>query len=229
MKSWIQLFADTVHTYYGVPIEVATGEDNTFFGLEHHPLDLDGPWPILALLQDRVRPDVVIFQVFSVLPEALELESFNPLTGKGGYLSLNQQELAGLVSLLQMYAQQLPPARRSTQSMFGKIEDSRLSDFHLHPEWFPHTKRYHYYQIYDPLAESTESSIDTILILSTGHTGPPEVPSNLFFQIAQFPKQALQDQSFTPLDHALSRIHLDRSGMQELASLLQAHLDQLYG
>jgi hypothetical protein len=112
--------------------------------------------------------------------------------------------------------------------MFRKIEDSRLADFHLHPEWFPNTKRYYYYQIHDPLAESMESDTATILILSTEQTGPLQAPWYCF-QIAQFPRQALRNPSFTPLDHALARIHLDRNGMQELASLLQTRLNQSLG
>jgi hypothetical protein len=229
MSTWIQLSTDKVHTFYRVPIEVAAADDNTFFGLEHHPLDLDGPWPLLAFLQDSAHPGVVMFHIFSIPPEALEFEGFNPLADRGGYLSLERQELVDLVSLLRACAQRLPPAHKSDQKMFRRIEASELADLHLHPEWFPNTKRYHYYQVYDPLAETRENSTATILILSTGHTGPPQALSNLYFKIASFPLQALQNPSFTPLDHSLARIHLDRSGIQELASLLQAQLDHLVG
>lgn len=227
MRTWIQLTAEKAHTLYRVPTKIAAADNNAFFGLVHHSLDLDGPWPLVAFLQDDAYSGVIAFHIFSVLPEALEFEGFNPLTEKGGYLSLKRQEVAGLIDLLRLYAQRLPSMRKIEQKMFGKIEDSELADFHLHPEWSPNTKRDHYYQVYDPLVELRKNSTATILIFSTGHTGPSEAPSNLFFQIGRFPKQALQDASFTPLDHSLARINLDRSGMQELASLLEACLDHL--
>jgi len=107
--------------------------------------------------------------------------------------------------------------------MFKQIEDSKLADFRLHPEWFPGSKQYHYYQVYDPLTEMEENITGTILIFSID----PIAPSRLFFQVVSFPLQKLQDGSFNPLDDALARIHLDRNGMQELTSLLQTHLDHI--
>jgi hypothetical protein len=227
MGNWIQLAPKLVHNFYCVPFEIATAEGNTFFGMERHPCDLDGPWPFLALLRDNLRPDIVTLHIFNLVPEALEFDGFNPLTETGGSLTLEHKGLVDLVSLLREYAQQLPATHESDHKMFKKIEDSEASDFHLHPEWFPNSRRYHYYQNYNPLDRSNGSSAVTILILSLGPT--QQATSRLSLKIASFPLQKLQDPSFNPLDDSLARIHLDRNGMQELAALLRAQLDHLTG
>ncbi len=168
MTTWIQLTKDKTHSFYRVPLELAEAGDNDFFGTEHHPLDIEGPWPFLAFLRNRDQPRVFTFQIYTIEAEALEFEGFNPLAETCGALSLNRQALADLVSLLLMYAQRLPPVNNISQKMFKQIEDSRRTDFHLHPEWFPNSRDYYYYQTYDPLGESRADSIATILVLSTG-------------------------------------------------------------
>lgn len=225
MTTWIQLTKDKSHSFYRVPIELAEADDNNFFGTEHHPLDIDGPWLFLAFLRNRDQPRVFTFQIYTIEAEALEFEGFNPLAETCGALSLNRQALADLASLLLMYAQRLPPVNNISQKMFEQIEDSRQTDLHLHPEWFPNSRDYCYYQTYDPLGESRADSIATILVLSTGQCSQP--PSRLYFKIAQFSLDALQDPSFDPLDYSLPRINLDRSGMQELAGILEVQLANL--
>jgi hypothetical protein len=226
MKAWIQIPADKAHSFYRVPLEAATAEGNTFFGLEHHPFDIDGPWPFLAFLKDTTHPSVVTFCIFTIPPEALEFEGFNPLTETAGGLNMDGQTLASLIDLLQNYASRLPPAE-SNQEAFKSIEAETIADFRLHPEWFPNSERYYYLQTKDPLGGAGENPIVTVLILSTKRTRTPQAAFRLSLEIASFPSQKLQDPSFNPLDHALPQIHLDRNGVQELASLLQERLDHL--
>ena len=224
MKAWIRVAGEKAHSFYAVPLEVAAAEGNTFFGLEHHPFDIDGPWPFLAFLKDTAHPNIVTFCIFTIPPEALEFEGFNPLTETGSHLSLDSQTLASLVDLLQNYAVRLPPAE-SDQKVFKALEAITIADFRLHPEWFPDSERYHYLQAYDPLGEKEKNPTVTVLILSTKRARTPQAAFRLSLKIASFPPQKLQDPSFNPLDHALPQIRLDRNGMQELAFLLQERLD----
>jgi hypothetical protein len=230
METWIQLSADEARTFYSIPIELAMKDGNSFFGLKHHPLDLDGPWPLLAFLQDKNHPDVVTFHASRILPEVQELEGFNPLleTRVGGHISLKRENLVGLVNLLREYSLQLSVIQQNNEKMFKKIEDSELLNFHLHPERFASSKRLHYYQVYNPL-EGLEKNSTTILIFSTRYTGSQNVPSALSLKIASFPLKNLQNPSFNPLENSLPQVHLDRSGMQELSSLLHWQLVHLVG
>lgn len=223
MKTWIQLSHNKAHTFYRVPLKIARADHNNFYGMKHNPYDTDGPWPLIAFLQDETSPNILIFQIYSIPPQALEFEEFNPLTEPGGNLSLTKQELVDLIELLEKYTQRLPLFNAKSQKMFKKIEDPELTTFRLHPEWFPRTKRYHYYQIYDPLNQSNKNTNETILILSIDSL----VLSHIFFRIVSFPLKELRNSSFNPLRDALARIHLDRNGLQELASLLRERLSDL--
>lgn len=218
MKTWTQLSPDEARNFYYIPAEIVNNDDNVFFGMEHHPRDLDGPWPLLVFLRDTTHSHCVRFHIFSVLPEAQEFQGFNPLLETGGHLVLDSQSLTDLVDLLREYSRQLPSPPRNNQKMFERIEDSRLRDFHLHPEWFPNSEQSYYRQIYDPLFESEKNSI-TILLLSRSSIQPSN--ARLFFQIASFPAQNLQKQSFDPLENAVAGINLDQNSIKELASLLQ--------
>ena len=222
MPAWIQLTAEKAHTFYRVPMALAETDGNFFYGAAHHPRDADGPWPLVAFLQERDQPGVITFQLYTMEAEELEVEEFNPLARPCGHLSLEREALSELVKLLLSHAAKLTPARSDVRKMFRQIEDLHLADFALHPEWFPDSRDQYYYQIYDPLEEAGEKSTQTILIFSTGQTS--QSSSRLYFKVAHFSMQSLQQPSFDVLDDSLPRINLDRGGMEELARLLEGQL-----
>ena len=227
MPAWIQLTAEKARSFYRVPMELAEPDDNFFYGAPHHPRDAEGPWPLLAFVQDRDQPGVITFQLYTIEAEDLEVESFNPLVQPCGYLNLDREALADLVKLLLSYATKLTPRRSEVRQMFRQIDDLKLADFGLHPEWFPDSRDQHYYQIYDPLEEPSAKSSQTILIFSTGQTS--QSSSRLYFKVAHFSLQSLQEPSFDILDDSLPRINLDGAGMEELARLLERQLVNLAG
>ena len=222
MPAWIQLTAEKAHSFYRVPMELAEADCNFFYGAAHHPRDADGPWPLVAFLQERDQPGVITFQLYTMEAEELEVEEFNPLARPCGHLSLEREALSELVKLLLSHAAKLTPARSDVRKMFRQIEDLHLADFALHPEWFPDSRDQYYYQIYDPLEEAGEKSTQTILIFSTGQTSRSS--SRLYFKVAHFSLQSLQKPSFDVLDDSFPRINLDRGGMEELARLLEGQL-----
>jgi hypothetical protein len=228
MKAWIRIPGEKAHSFYAVPLDVATAEGNAFFGLEHHPLDIDGPWPFLAFLKDATHPNVITICIFSILPEYLESEGFNPLTETGSHLSLDSQTLVSLVDLLQNYAARLL-STESSQKAFKTLEAKTIADFRLHPERFPGTEQHYYLQAYDPLGEAKKNQTVTVLTLTTERISDPRDAFRLSLKIASFPLQKLQDPSFKPLEHALPQVRLDRNGLQELASLLQERRDHFVG
>ena len=222
MPAWIQLTAEKAHTFYRVPMALAETDGNFFYGAAHHPRDADGPWPLVAFLQERDQPGVITFQLYTMEAEELEVEEFNPLARPCGHLSLEREALSELVKLLLSHAAKLTPARSDVRKMFRQIEDLQLADFALHPEWFPDSRDRYYDQIYDPLEEPGEKSTQTILIFSTGQTARSS--SRLYFKVAHFSLQSLQKPSFDVLDDSFPRINLDRGGMEELARLLEGQL-----
>jgi hypothetical protein len=224
MPGWIQLPREKAHSFYRVPLELAEKGDNFFYGLEHSPRDTDGPWPLLAFLGESGRPGIMTFHLYTIEAEELAVEAFNPLAQPCGYLSLGREALTGLVTLVSSHAAKLTPQPGAVRRMFRQIDDENLADWGLHPEWFPDAKDQYYQQIYDPL-EPAQATTQTILIFSAGQPSQPS--SRLYFKIAQFPQRALQPPSFDILDDSFPRIHLDRSGMEELARLLEARLVNL--
>jgi hypothetical protein len=225
MPAWIQLTSEKLRSFYRVPVTAIATDNNAFYGAEHHPRDADGPWPLLAFLQAKGQPAVITFQIYTIEAEELASETFNPLAQPRGYLSLDRKELIELVGLLLSRAAMLAPGPKEVPQMFRQIEDFRLGDFGLHPEWFPDSKEQYYYQIYDPLEGSDIKSDHTVLIFSAGQSS--QFSSRLYFKVAHFSQQALVKASFDILDDSLPMINLDRSGMEELARLLERQLVNL--
>lgn len=222
MSTWTRLSAGEAHSFYRVPLEQAAADGHEFYGLARDPRDADGPWPLLALLRRRDQPAVVTLQIYTLEAEERSAAGLDPLARPCGYLSLDRDALAGLVSILEACAVQLTPSASGARAMFRRIADSELGHFGLRPDWFPDSGDQHYSQVRDPLAEPGEGSSETILILSAERPGPP---SRLYFKIARFPRHALGRPGFDVLDHSLARIHLDRDGAQELARLLEGQLE----
>ena len=178
-------------------------------------------------MPERDQPGVIAFQLYTIEAEELAVEAFNPLARPCGHLSLDREALTELVKLLLSHAAKLTPARGDVGQMFRQIDDLKLADFALYPEWFPDSRAQYYYQIYDPLEERGGKSTQTILIFSTGQTS--QSSSRLYFKVAHFSLQSLQEPSFDVLDDSFPRINLDGGGMEEPARLLEGQLVNLAG
>jgi len=216
---------DKVHSFYRVPLELAIRDENSFFATAHHAQDTDGPWPFLAFLKSETQPEAVTLHIFTIEAEALESDAFNPLAETGGYLTLTKPQLLDLVHLLFSNAEKLMPLRTKREAMFRPIETLRLRDFHLRSPAMPNSQECFYYQIHHPSDRLAGETTATLLHLSSGQSD--RSPDKLYIKIAHFPVRALNEPSFNPLDHSLAKIHLDRSGMLELAGLLESKHKEL--
>ncbi|MBD2001772.1 MULTISPECIES: hypothetical protein [Cyanophyceae] len=227
MTVWHKLSAEEAHIRYKVPLDIAMVEENDFFDKVLQPWNevaYDGPWSLLVFLRNQEYPNVITFQICHIEPEALEFEAFNPLTDEANFLYLGKQQLVALVDLLLKYVDTIQPRHPSRPNMFKQLGYSNLVELRFQGEWFSDSRQEFYYQVDDPLAHKEKDSVVTILTFSTGRSQPA---SHLFFSITQFPLQSLQDPSFNPRDKSLARINLNKSGLEELASLLQAQISYL--
>jgi hypothetical protein len=222
ISRWKRLSADNAHAFYRVPLEQAAASGNEFYGLQFDPRDADSPRPLLALLRHGDTPAMVTVQIYTIETEERSAADLNPLARPSGYLSLDHEALAGLVSVLESCGGQLTPSSSGTCQRFRKLADAELKSFGLSPEWPPDAGDEYYVQVRDPLAESGERASETVLILSVGGPGPH---SRLYFKIAHFPRSALERPEFDVLDDSLARIDLDRDGIRELARLLDAQVE----
>lgn len=156
MSRWTRLTAGKAHSFYRVPLEQASAGGNDFSGIGRDPRDADGPRPLLALLRHNDLPAVVTVQIYTIEAEELSAAAFNPLARPCGYLSLDHEALASLVSILKACAGQLIPSSSGTCQMFRKLADAELESFGLRPEWPPDAGDQHHLQVRDPLAEPGE-------------------------------------------------------------------------
>jgi hypothetical protein len=222
MPAWVRLAKEKSRSFYRVPGALVEKDCNVFYGMEHPPRDTDGPWPLLAFLQERDQRRVVTFQFYTIEAEELAAQSFNPLAQPSGSLSLDRAALTELATLLSCEAAKLTD-RQGDRRMFQQIGAAKLADFRLHVDQFPGSKGQYYCQIYDPLEPAQGSQ--TILIFSSGQASRPS--ARLYFKVAQFPRRALEQPAFDVLDDSLARINLDGGGMAELAGLLREQLRHL--
>lgn len=228
MTYWIQLSPTLVHYNYCVSNDIAANGSNLFFGTQNHPqsdpMDMDGPWPLLAFIRNAQNPNVVTFCIYTLEGIHIDSEGFDPLKDTGGALNLTSQARTDLVELLLKQAEQLTTNDKSAEKMFALLEEDRLSYFHINTEYYPHMLREFYYQVYDPLSQSSENYV-TLLGFSTSMSRL-SIPSNLYFRLGHFSLGQLAKPTFEPFGHSLPHINLTASGMRELAFLLASRFSE---
>src|SRR4051794_15486698 len=121
MSIWNQLSVDEAHSFYHVPLEVASSESNHFFGVKRDPFDSDGPWEFLAFLRYD-NPKGILMSIHSIYPESQELESFNSLDDPGGFLSLEWQSVIDLADILIYQSKYLENPEERDDNMFIQID-----------------------------------------------------------------------------------------------------------
>jgi hypothetical protein len=229
MKSskWLRLDEHQAHRLFKVPWYIASKEGNVFFSTGSMPGDPhdDGPWPLIALLQNRQKPSVVTFQICTVQFEFLyDKETPNPLDEPlGGYLLLRRQEFLAMSEPLQEYAERWPTTPVENK-MFQLIAESRWPDFNLNLDNYPRAKRYHYLQLRDPLDDIRRDPVISLVNLSPPEESVTTTRKRQLYGVdfRQFSSEQLEEPSFTPLDDGLSRLELDKGGCLELASLMRS-------
>jgi hypothetical protein len=218
LATWLQLTPNQAHFRYRIPVDVAAGTGNLFFGTRHQPESSpsdDGPWPFLAFLQNRNNPNFVTVHIYTIEFEELELKQFNPLLAKSGYLSLKPHELIEVTDLLLSYKKLLKWSTHSSEKTFQKLDSTELTKFNLRPEWFKETRCY--LQIRNPLIEDEQGTPTKTILMLSGGSSPS---SSLTFSIKQFPLLALEDNWFNLFDESTSKVQLDSQGLEDLAKLL---------
>ncbi len=219
--TWTRITPEQAHTFYKVSKELAFNNRNSFFGIMvpiNLLLDMDGPWPFLAIVHYEGSPGVISVSIHTIEPEALALANFDPLTDTGGYLILNKQELSDLVTLLSNDSQKLPPT--NDKPMFAEVQVQEAKILDLEFEHLPDIEISYYKQMYDPLADDAENTLIRLLVFRVNLAKP-----QLYFSILQFPLDI--DSNSNPWDDSVAAIHLNYEGLQEFITLLQYQQNKL--
>lgn len=226
MKPWEQLSADQVHALYKIPQIISYADDNVFYSngrMPGGPYD-DGPWPLIAFLRNSGDQRHVTVQVCTVHFEFLNGPGdSNPLSETfSGYLTVNKKELIHFNQLLRGLSLAWPSTGKMDDKCFTIIEESEFDYYHLRPKNHPKSDRLQYKQ--KSFFERGDERM-CIITISCGPVFGPYVKLGehlrFTFEFRQFYKSKLEDPSFTPLDHDLSKIDLDRQGLQELAAIFE--------
>src|SRR6266487_4629158 len=156
--TWIQLTSKQAQSLYGIPTEAANATENTFFGTPINlPYDYDVDRSLLAFLRNKELPDIATVYIKTIHPESWENNKEmlpNPLlTTLGGYLNLDKEALTNLIAIISAYQAQLSYTSSNRQT-FKNIKGSNLTEYRLHPDWFPNTNQEYYFQAYDPLTDT---------------------------------------------------------------------------
>lgn len=228
MSNWFKLTVRQAH-HFQIPWEIAAAPENLFYStsLLDNLYDAD-PWLLLAFRRRPERPFVTTFQPCTVKRAFIhEVDGFNPLQEPaGGALLLSRQELSGLVRLLTRTAQEMSPRRPQTSATFELLDTDAWASFHVTPPPALAARQLVFLQIADPLADLREETAVSLIILTLPPVGVIHrgyhrpAPPRFELKLRQFPLTALQDPAFSPLQDAVSRIDLDRSGLFDLAMLL---------
>ena len=133
MSKWERLSADNALAFHRVPLDQVAASRNEFYGIRFDPRDTDSPRPLLALMRHRDTPAIVTVQIYTIEAEERSAAEFNPLARPSGYLSLDHEALAGLVSILESCAGQLTPSSGGTCQMFRRLADAELKNFGSFP------------------------------------------------------------------------------------------------
>jgi hypothetical protein len=217
MTTWVKLTPEQTHYRYRVPGEIANDERNIFYGSQRQPESSrfdDGPWHFLAFLSvPETESKIITFQICTIEFEFLEFQDFNPIEDQSGYLYLEPPEVLDLIDLMLNHAATMQPTNRISKPMFKKLSGSDFTNFNLQSNWFEYGVCYH--QEVNPLLLESNN---TQILLTFSRVPKPNVP--ITFSINQFPLERLKDSSFNPLDSSYGRVHLDQSGLKELAGLL---------
>lgn len=219
MTTWVKLTPEQAHNRYCVPWVLANDECNTFYGTQRQPESSrfdDGPWHFLAFLSvPKAESKIITFQICTIEFEFLEFKDFNPLDDQSGYLSLKRPTALDLIELMLNHAATMQPTNRNSEAMFKMLVGPDFTNFNLQANWFEYGSCYQ--QEVNPL--STDINImETLLTFSRF----PKPNSPVTFSINQFPLVRLKDSYFNPLDSSYGRVHLDQSGLKELAGLIAA-------
>jgi len=224
---WRSLSPEEATAHFRVPKAVAFHELNRFFGLPLNPFDSDGPWPLVAILRYPETPNIATLQIFSVWPESLQHENFNPLTEPGGFLYLGKETSRSLISILQDARAQLAHNDGTPECEILPLSQDKLSELRLRPGRFPATRQSYYYQTCNPLNPRGLPGSFTAIVFSTGSIS--QAPVSLYFKIAYFSLDDLLEPSFDPEQDAVAALHLDPKSLGGLISVLEKESSLLVG
>ncbi len=221
--TWTKISPEQAHTFYKVSKEQAFDKGNAFFGIKapiNLLLDMEGPWPFLAIMGNESSPDVISVSFHTIEPEALAFANFDPITDSGGYLTLSEQELSDMVTVLSSYSEHLIPTNDNL--MFTEVQAQEANFLNLELEHLSNIQISYYKQMYDPLVDKVENTSIRLLVFRTYLE-----KLELYFTIRQFPLGVDPNSKFNPWDDSIATIHLNYKGLQEFITLLKHQQSRL--
>ncbi|MBV9789004.1 MAG: hypothetical protein JOZ51_12555 [Chloroflexi bacterium] len=220
MLPWVPVSRDEAHTFFEIPREVASAASNQFFTLENNQFSMYDTWSLVSLQAVPDHPHLVAFLVETRGPKILDPYDYDTDPTPKGYVVLDTDAMNGLISLLTMQAETMPPTLHWQKPSFRRLAQDELPKFHIEPESFPFSQIHCYIQEYDPSeADDTNERMIRLVQFSMSK----ELPSSaLGLSIARVSWNTFRlYSSYDPFEIGEGKVIVDTFGLYELIALLK--------
>lgn len=236
MNMWIKLTAEESHDFQ-IPWEVANSASSHFYSTATlSNLYFDGSWPLLGFTFHEQTPNVVAFQPCRVDFDFINnFDDYDPLNELIGHnITLNRQELLGLIGVLEDISHEFSTARARPFTTLNPLTPLQHKQFRI--PWMPKDSRQRVLmQTERPQTNETDPETINLIILSSiqnltfKSSFKPITTYRYHFQVCEFTPHDLLNESFDPLQHATNRINLESRSVRELAKVIRDFMLEDYG
>lgn len=223
MSDLVKLTAKEAIRLYQVNKGIAEQPSYHFYSSPNMPRSEfdDDPWSLIAISEGQRVQDNTSIQLCTVHQEFLEFDDFDPLTDPFcGYINLNANRLTQIGKILLSHSVVSENFKQTTGVVNNvqRIEEAQFDYYHLNHYNFPQSHRL-YWLFHDHENPAIIKLVSCSGSIVLGPYVQPQDRLRYLLDFREFHEKRFSESKFTPLDHALSKITLNRKEIVELVSI----------